>query len=164
LIRIYLLLLIIIILFFTLRPLQKTPLSILKRWLGLLAVMVAGLFLIYLTATGRLNWLFALLGVVIAFLFRLMPTLLHYAPQLNRLWSEFNAAKQSTSQQKSQRDSRGKMSVEEAYEVLGLQMGASEREIIDAHHRLMQKIHPDRGGSDYLAAKINLAKKTLLKK
>lgn len=57
----------------------------------------------------------------------------------------------------------GKMSRDEASKVLGLQPGASKKDIIAAHRRLMQKFHPDRGGSDYLAAKINLAKDVLLK-
>lgn len=162
-IRIYLILLFIIA-FFGIRKLLKTSPTVLARYSKVLFLFVTGLIVLYLTATGRLNGFFALAGVVIAFLFRLMPVLLRYSPYLQRLWSDFNAAKQNTSQRQNKTSAKGGMSVEEAYEVLGLKMGASESEIIAAHRKLMQKMHPDRGGSDYLAAKINLAKKLLLKK
>lgn len=60
------------------------------------------------------------------------------------------------------RPASGAMSREEAFAVLGLKTSATEDDIKSAHKRLMKEFHPDKGGSDYLAAKINAAKDVLL--
>lgn len=164
-IRIYLFLILAIIIYFYYRNLRKKSPELITKYSrnGLLLALV-GVFIL-LAVTGHLNGLFALIGVLIAFLLRAIPVLLNYAPALHKLWQNFSGGNaHSTSNHHKTRSNQGSMSAEEALDVLGLKPNASEADIIAAHRKLMQKIHPDRGGSDYLAAKINLAKKVLLNK
>lgn len=67
------------------------------------------------------------------------------------------------SQRQFRRSASG-MSREEAFRVLGLEPNATAEKIRSAHRRLISKLHPDKGGGDYLAGKINEARDTLLGK
>jgi hypothetical protein len=83
---------------------------------------------------------------------------------LDHFWPDWRDAEEAD--KAADRRGRGgsRMSREEALEMLGLEPGASEDDIRAAHRKLMKKVHPDQGGSDYLAARINEAKDVLLGK
>lgn len=76
--------------------------------------------------------------------------------------SDWRSAQQGDGASGRKAAGRAPMTLEEAYAVLGLEPGASRAQVLEAHRRLMQKVHPDRGGSNFLAAQINQAKDMLL--
>ncbi|XOV88597.1 MAG: DnaJ domain-containing protein [Pseudomonadota bacterium] len=218
--------------------LGKRAISLRQFWFIYLALL-AGMLLLFLGLTGRVPWLFSLLGVALPFLARALPLVIAL-PQIRRLLGSLRGS--STAQpgtgQKSEIRTQflameldhdtGRMdglvldgsmtgqrlsgltlsdltallaevaadgdsvnvlrayldrhhpdwdagtanaspppqddstlSVAQAYEILGLAEGATRAEVKSAHRRLMQKVHPDHGGSDYLAARINAAKAVL---
>jgi hypothetical protein len=224
--------------------LLRTPPPVIAAQFRRALVVLAVLLLLFLTATGRLPWLLALVGALVAAAVRLLP-LLHYAPLLQRLWRQVGpqsgSSDGSTGAERSTvessfirlwldhatgeidgevlagtfkghrlselqrdelmrlyRDCRGAdpdsaallqsyldrvygetwqsapgsetgtrpgptpMTADEARQILGLGPGAGRAEVMAAHRRLIHKLHPDRGGSDYLAAKINEARAVLL--
>jgi hypothetical protein len=78
------------------------------------------------------------------------------------VWSWMGSARGVAPPPRMRADSGGAMSRAEAYAVLGLRQGAPEIDVRAAHKRLMRAAHPDSGGSDWLAARINQARDVLL--
>ncbi len=110
----------------------------------------------WITAGGILG-----LAIVTARLTRTpLATLLSAAPQLLKILQSYERAQAETA---GAAPSTGQLTAEEAALILGVPVNATEEQVRESHRRLIQKNHPDRGGTDYLAAKINQARDTLLK-
>lgn len=123
--------------------------------------------LILLVITGRMHWVGAALGALIPFL----RNAYGLVSQLLPFWLQRKKAEQEQAQQQTQQPpppaTTSQMTLSEALEILGISGNPEKGEVTqamvqDAHRRLIQKLHPDRGGNDYLAAKINQARDFLL--
>nr|WP_010130852.1 molecular chaperone DnaJ [Microbulbifer agarilyticus] len=154
-----------------------------RRKLVIQWVLIAlALGAVLLAVTGRLHWVGAAVAVVLPILNRLWRTFGRHLPWIAPLIAKHAQARAQKQQDKSQRTQSGEYSEEsgedqahakpnsepqltlaEARKILSVPANASREEIIGAHRKLIQKFHPDRGGSDYLASRINAAKALLLK-
>lgn len=159
--------------------LAVTVFIILKQWGALsaekkktaawkMALVAGGALLLFMVLTGRIHVLTAGVAALLPLL-RKLPMLLKFMPVIRRMTgqdqshsgAQCNGTNGDSSRQSAA--SYGGMGLDEACDTLGVAPTASREDIIAAHRRLIQKLHPDRGGNDYLAAKINEAKSVLLK-
>jgi glucan phosphoethanolaminetransferase (alkaline phosphatase superfamily) len=133
-----------------------------RRWRA--AAICLGVILLALVVSGRAHWLYAVIGGILPFLQKLAG-LIRYIPLVNFLRQNFNRQQNSYQNQQSNPDKDSSdMTREQAAEILGISIDASKDKILAAHKRLIQKNHPDTGGTDYFAKKINKARDVLLNK
>ena len=132
-----------------------------RRSLRTITLYGIGIGLLVLVVTGRIPWLFALFSAAVPWINRAMAA--------RRAWfffREWRGGDPGGAGGGGRRQETGRpiesMTREEALEILGLEPGATREEVIDAHRKLMSRVHPDKGGSDYLAQSINQARKILL--
>jgi DnaJ homolog subfamily C member 19 len=118
-----------------------------------------------------LVWIAALAGILLALLLVLtgrgaiaIGALTLFGPLIWQHWRAANQPGGNAGARPPPGSAGSRMTREEAYQVLGLEPGAGEAEIRAAHHRLMRAAHPDSGGSDWLAARINQARDVLLRR
>tara|TARA_Y100001968_G_scaffold308947_1_gene328295 strand:- start:1411 stop:1872 length:462 start_codon:yes stop_codon:yes gene_type:complete len=116
------------------------------------------------------RWVFVILCIAIAIflavtgkaIFAILPIALAVLPSILASRNPANQKENVGYSNADNIESHSQMTKDEAYEILGLEYGATKSEIKYAHRELLKKIHPDHGGSKYLAAQINKAKDILI--
>ncbi|MBO0709731.1 MAG: DnaJ domain-containing protein [Acetobacteraceae bacterium] len=137
------------------RAFERASIKTIKSLIAWIAALAGLVLVLLLVLTGRGPFAF----FALSFLY----------PLLRQHWSGWRARAGQGQQgpppgpEPPRSRAGGPMSNEEAYDVLGLKPGASEEDIQAAYRRLMQAAHPDRGGSDWLAARVNQARDVLLR-
>lgn len=136
---------------------QATPQDVFRvlKWLLFCLVLVA---IVFLALSGKLGLAFAALPALFVWFGRLRI----FMSVIRMLRGFFGMSKPNPSGTGQNTAFEGVMSHDEALAILGLDVGALPQEIKAAYHRLISQAHPDKGGSDYLAAKINQARDVLL--
>ncbi|MBE8717744.1 J domain-containing protein [Cellvibrio polysaccharolyticus] len=135
-----------------------------RRKVMLRSLAGAAIFLlITLAVTGRMHWLFAVIGALIPF----MRGALGLGIQLLPLWLRRKSGQNTTGNNQPPARQPLDLSIDEAMQTLGLEGDLNSGNITvtmvnDAHRRLIQKVHPDRGGNDFLASRVNRARDVLI--
>ncbi|WP_226661071.1 DnaJ domain-containing protein [Microbulbifer aggregans] len=153
-----------------LQKFKSTPPTQRRKLILQWTLIALALAAVVLAISGRLHWVGAAIAVVLPLLNRAWRLFGHHLPWIAPLIAKRAQArqqKQQSGQQESKRQTpphQPHLTVEEARQILSVSANASRDEIIGAHRKLIQKFHPDRGGNDYLASRINAAKELLLKR
>lgn len=133
-------------------PEQQRRLGLRYSLYGLVLVIIG------LVITGKLHWLAAAVAALLPLAQKASVMAIRVLPLLYN----WRRQRQRAEQRRPAKQASGPMSVEQALKIFGLETLPSATEVTQRHRALMQKNHPDRGGSDYLAAQINEAKAVLL--
>lgn len=147
---------------------QKVPPEKRKKFLRQSVLWSTAAVVLGLVVAGRAHWLMGVLAALLALAGRAVQ-LAQFVPVFKKIFGEAHAkSDQNTAHDAGGANDQtahqqGAMSRQQAADLLGIDINASPDEIRTAHKKLMQKIHPDRGGSDALAKQINEAKRLLLK-
>lgn len=136
---------------------QKLPKEQQKKSARQILLWSVAAIVLALVVTGRAHWLMGVLATLLALAGR-VAQFAQYIPMAKKIFGDANAQPSSAGNTS---PSNQIMTRQEAADILGIDVNASQEEVRMAHKKLMQKIHPDRGGSDALAKQINEAKKVL---
>lgn len=145
--------------FYILARWRKLPLTERKGFVQKVILWSCAGIILALVLAGRAPWLMGILAALLALAAR-AAQFVPYIAMFKKLLSGDSGKAKSDSSVSSPADLL--MSRQQAADILGVEVDASSEEVRIAHKKLIQKLHPDRGGSDALAKQINKAKDILL--